>query len=271
MYSSAKVIMSHKNKNALIRRINEVKSPDDSAALLKAAGGIVSVSNDGKSFFAAMEEHSPSCVMMDMYEGDTDAISFIREAKRRLGQNCPEFIVISEFTSFRLERELYGAGVSAVITRDTPPEAVCSLLCSTDRNKISVSRGAEGFGGVLSADPGELEIMVTDIIHKIGVPAHIKGYQYIRYAIVTVVMQPEMINAVTKQLYPKVADSFGTTPSRVERAIRHAIEVAWDRGDIDFLCSYFGSTVHNSRGKPTNSELIAMIADKLRISLRTAS
>lgn len=122
-----------------------------------------------------------------------------------------------------------------------------------------------------SVDVCELEMMVTDIIHQIGVPAHIKGYQYLRYAIVTAVIEPEIINAVTKQLYPRVADKFITTPSRVERAIRHAIEVAWDRGDVDVLNSYFGYTIHNSRGKPTNSEFVAMIADKLRISLRTAS
>jgi two-component system response regulator (stage 0 sporulation protein A) len=110
--------------------------------------------------------------------------------------------------------------------------------------------------------------MVTDIIHQIGVPAHIKGYQYLREAIKRSVNDPEMLNSVTKILYPTVAKSFSTTPSRVERAIRHAIEVAWDRGDVDVLSSYFGYTIQSERGKPTNSEFIAMIADKLRLKMK---
>ncbi len=114
----------------------------------------------------------------------------------------------------------------------------------------------------------DLEVIVTDIIHQIGVPAHIKGYHYLRDAIILSVNNSEIINAVTKQLYPTVAKKYQTTSSRVERAIRHAIEVAWDRGDVDTLNSYFGYTIHTSRGKPTNSEFIAMIADKMRLRLK---
>ena len=110
-----------------------------------------------------------------------------------------------------------------------------------------------------------LEMAVTDIINEIGVPAHIKGYQYLRVAISLAVDDMEIINAVTKVLYPTVAKKFGTTPSRVERAIRHAIEVAWDRGDLETLQKYFGYTVSNAKGKPTNSEFIAMIADRLHL------
>ena len=109
------------------------------------------------------------------------------------------------------------------------------------------------------------ELTVTEILHQIGVPAHIKGYQFLRDAILLTMNDPEYINAVTKRLYPEIAKKNGTTASRVERAIRHAIEVAWDRGDVDTLNSYFGYTIHNLRGKPTNSEFIAMIADKMRL------
>ena len=116
-----------------------------------------------------------------------------------------------------------------------------------------------------------LKIRITEILHQIGVPAHIKGYQYLRDAIMMAVTQPEIINAVTKQLYPAVAKKYETTSSRVERAIRHAIEVAWDRGDVDVLNSYFGYTIHNDRGKPTNSEFIAMISDRLRLQIKNAS
>lgn len=107
---------------------------------------------------------------------------------------------------------------------------------------------------------------MTKVIHQIGVPAHIKGYQYLRTAIMMAIEDNDIINAVTKILYPSVAKRYRTTSSRVERAIRHAIEVAWDRGDIETLNAYFGYTIHNNRGKPTNSEFIAMIADNLRLS-----
>ena len=113
--------------------------------------------------------------------------------------------------------------------------------------------------------------MITEILHQIGVPAHIKGYHYLREAILRTVKSPELINAVTKLLYPTVAKAYQTTASRVERAIRHAIEVAWDRGDLDVLNAYFGYTIQNSRGKPTNSEFIAMIADKLSLRLKRCS
>ena len=112
--------------------------------------------------------------------------------------------------------------------------------------------------------------MVTDIIHQIGVPAHIKGYHYLRESIILSIKNDDIINSVTKLLYPTVAKKFQTTSSRVERAIRHAIEVAWDRGDLDVLNSFFGYTINNSRGKPTNSEFIAMISDKLKLKLKAS-
>ena len=113
-----------------------------------------------------------------------------------------------------------------------------------------------------------LEIIISDVMRQIGVPAHIKGYQYLRQAILLSVREPEYLHAVTKALYPSVAKKNKTTSSRVERAIRHAIEVAWDRGDVDVLSSYFGYTIENTRGKPTNSEFIAMISDKLRLEMK---
>ena len=116
--------------------------------------------------------------------------------------------------------------------------------------------------------PAALEGIVTAMIHEIGVPAHIKGYQYLREAIMIAVGDMDVINAVTKVLYPEVAHRFSTTPSRVERAIRHAIEVAWDRGDLETLQKYFGYTVNSAKGKPTNSEFIAMIADRIQLRLK---
>ena len=111
----------------------------------------------------------------------------------------------------------------------------------------------------------DMNVLITQMIHEIGVPAHIKGYLYLREAIKMVIENVELLGAVTKELYPSIAKKFNTTPSRVERAIRHAIEVAWSRGKVDTINQLFGYTVHNTKGKPTNSEFIAMIADKLRL------
>ena len=128
-------------------------------------------------------------------------------------------------------------------------------------------------GGIKSAgvENFDVEVKVTEILHQIGVPAHIKGYHYLRDSIIMAIEKPDIINAVTKKLYPSVAKKYETTSSRVERAIRHAIEVAWDRGDVEVLTSYFGYTIQGSRGKPTNSEFIAMISDKLRLQLKSVS
>lgn len=128
-----------------------------------------------------------------------------------------------------------------------------------------------GSHGDSSFQDKDLTVTISEIMHQIDVPAHIKGYQYLREAILLSVGDDEMINSVTKYLYPTVAKKFGTTPSRVERAIRHAIEVAWDRGDVDVLSSYFGYTIQNQRGKPTNSEFIAMISDRLKLKMKKAS
>ena len=131
-----------------------------------------------------------------------------------------------------------------------------------DNNNLNMSKG------IINPDRNnatDLEVEITNIIHEIGVPAHIKGYLYLREAIKMVIENVELLGAVTKELYPSIAKKFNTTPSRVERAIRHAIEVAWSRGKVDTINQLFGYTVHNTKGKPTNSEFIAMIADKLRL------
>lgn len=274
MLNKIRVLMSLENKQMLLSAAQERKNVDGvvlSQEVIQES--FASVNNNGASFLTAIEEYDPQVVLLDLFVGDIDATTVIKTVKQRKGDNAPKFVVMCEFVALRLERELYDAGAAAVLTRPVDPEMVYSVLCSTGNDRV-ISKLFPNFElhkRNSTVDVSELEMMVTDIIHQIGVPAHIKGYQYLRYAIVTAVVEPEIINAVTKQLYPRVAEKYLTTPSRVERAIRHAIEVAWDRGDIEILNSYFGYTIHNSRGKPTNSEFVAMIADKLRIGLRTAS
>ncbi len=147
----------------------------------------------------------------------------------------------------------------------------CDMDALVDR--LEEIQGGESQKTLQLRQPAQtnIESMVTNIIHEIGVPAHIKGYQYLREAIILAVEDMDVINAITKVLYPQVAKTFSTTPSRVERAIRHAIEVAWDRGDLDTLQRFFGYTVSNTKGKPTNSEFIALIADRLQLQLKNAS
>jgi two-component system response regulator (stage 0 sporulation protein A) len=142
-------------------------------------------------------------------------------------------------------------------------ESLCKHITS-----LAKSRDGETEPESETEKAPDMEAQVTKIIHQIGVPAHIKGYQYLRTAILLTIKDSDIINSVTKILYPSVAKQYQTTTSRVERAIRHAIEVAWDRGDVDTLNSYFGYTIQNNRGKPTNSEFIAMIADNLRLKYK---
>ena len=159
-----------------------------------------------------------------------------------------------------------GAGAELCLLKPYDTVSICEHIA-----EILKSRRGRLVSGTLSpADERtpDIETQVTKIIHQIGVPAHIKGYQYLRTAILLTIEDNDIINSVTKILYPSVAKQYQTTTSRVERAIRHAIEVAWDRGDVDTLNSYFGYTIQNNRGKPTNSEFIAMIADNLRLKYK---
>ena len=187
---------------------------------------------------------------------DLDAITVKQryEEKNSSGVHTT-FFVTGAFQSEEVEQDLLDNGFSFFFVKPF------------DEN-VLVSRVLRAAGGASRPQPVSLdsdELTVTEILHQIGVPAHIKGYQFLRDAILLTTADHEYINAVTKRLYPEIAKRNGTTASRVERAIRHAIEVAWDRGDVDTLNSYFGYTIHNLRGKPTNSEFIAMIADKIRL------
>jgi len=164
-----------------------------------------------------------------------------------------------------LEKEALSAGAAYYVIKPYRPEELLDRI-----SELITCCSETKLGKIYSIDH-DLEVTITDILHQIGVPAHIKGYHYLRDSIIMSVRHPEIINAVTKELYPSVAKKYETTPSRVERAIRHAIEVAWDRGDVDVLNSYFGYTIHNSRGKPTNSEFIAMISDRLRLQNRRSA
>jgi two-component system response regulator (stage 0 sporulation protein A) len=175
---------------------------------------------------------------------------------------------VSGFASEHTLAEASSLGVSYYMQKPCDiPTLLSRIRMVSGKARVSISPAAPVSRPVPSYEQS-LESMVTEIIHEIGVPAHIKGYQYLREAIILAINDMDIINAVTKVLYPTVARKFSTTPSRVERAIRHAIEVAWDRGDLETLQKFFGYTVSNIKGKPTNSEFIAMIADRLSLQRR---
>jgi two-component system, response regulator, stage 0 sporulation protein A len=225
---------------------------------------------DGMKLLEKIELIHPDVVIADLFMPRLDGIGVMKAAQSKMSGIKPLFVIISNFTSPTLEREVMISGasyfaISPFNATDLSDRILqlCSLSGLTPKSSVKPQNSS-------AAEPS-LEIQVTEILHQIGVPAHIKGYHYLRDSIIMAIETPDIINAVTKRLYPSVAKRYETTASRVERAIRHAIEVAWDRGDVDILNSYFGYTIHNTRGKPTNSEFIAMISDRLRLHMKTAS
>lgn len=223
---------------------------------------------DGEDLVEKILNIQPDVVFMDLFMTRIDAIGVMRTIKQKDISKTPMFIVYSSFDSPVLEREVMSSGATYFVLK---PFNVDELAQNIKRLIKHNSLSQKGYAKRAGFDSFSIEVKVTEILHQIGVPAHIKGYHYLRDSIIMSIEQPEIINAVTKQLYPSVAKKYSTTSSRVERAIRHAIEVAWDRGDVEILNSYFGYTIQGSRGKPTNSEFIAMISDKLRLQLKSAS
>lgn len=221
---------------------------------------------DGDGAIEAIKRTRYDIVITDLWLSGIDGIGLIRAAKRSDTTDSPSFILMSPINKQAILVEACEAGADLCIPKPFDFSALVSHIESLV--KLRERNDGEDKASGASAD---MEAQVTKIIHQIGVPAHIKGYQYLRTAILMTIEDSEIINSVTKILYPTVAKKYQTTTSRVERAIRHAIEVAWDRGDVDTLNSYFGYTIQNSRGKPTNSEFIAMIADNMRLKYKYAT
>ena len=202
----------------------------------------------------AIRKESPDAVILDVNVQNGDAVTVMRKAAEVCGRT-PVFIVLSEYDNEFIERQVMDNGASRFMLKP----------CDADDLAAAITSSLGGRTGALSDD---MEIVITDIIHQLGVPAHIKGYHYLRTAILYSIQDKSLLESVTKMLYPTVATLYETTASRVERAIRHAIEIAWDRGNVDTLNSFFGYTVDTGKGKPTNSEFIALITDKLRLRFK---
>ena len=244
-------------------------SAEDFCGALSAALGrtdkfqVIGTAGDGEKAIALIQEKKPDMLILDMMLSKHDGIAVLKAISGM--EKKPITLATSAFVS------PYVAATAANLGARYLMQKPCDISAIVDR--LEEFRGGESqrIIPMRRPDKNSIETMVTGIIHEIGVPAHIKGYQYLREAIIIAVEDMDVINAITKVLYPQVAKTFQTTPSRVERAIRHAIEVAWDRGDLDTLQKFFGYTVSNTKGKPTNSEFIALIADKLQLQLKGAN
>ena len=232
---------------------------------------------NGEEVMYKLNTLHPDVLLLDMWMSKVDTLQIMKNirAMRDRGSKTPNVIITSSASNQELFSELLELGVEYFIMKPVDYNSLLDRVGKlTGGRKLAAGFGIRysgGQGGGFSDTLAEpLENQVTQMIHQIGVPAHIKGYQFLRYAIMLSVENEEMINAVTKVLYPAVAKQYQTTASRVERAIRHAIEVAWDRGDVDILNSYFGYTVHTNKGKPTNSEFIALLSDRIRLKNKAA-
>ena len=222
---------------------------------------------NGEDTLLRITRFRPDVVVMDVWLSKLDGIGVLRSCRSMAWDKdkMPSFIIVSSVSNQNVFIQATEAGAELCLLKPVNVGSLCEHISSIAAQR---SQDVPAVAMQTAEKSPDIETQVTQIIHQIGVPAHIKGYQYLRTAILLTIKDSDIINSVTKVLYPSVAKKYATTTSRVERAIRHAIEVAWDRGDVDTLNSYFGYTIQNNRGKPTNSEFIAMIADNLRLKYK---
>lgn len=242
---------------------NEVRNHIHERLKVNGAGLIDEVKN-GDEAMKMISRQAYDIVISDLWLPSLDAASIMKRTAES-GKNAPSFVILTQVSTPSVLMEANRAGASLCMPKPIDYDTFSDKIDMILKNRSNSSASSDKND---AADKIDMETQVTRIIHQIGVPAHIKGYQYLRTAILMTISDNDVINSVTKVLYPSVAKKYQTTTSRVERAIRHAIEVAWDRGDVDTLNSYFGYTIQNSRGKPTNSEFIAMIADNMRLKYK---
>ena len=262
-----------------MREIN-VAIADDNERILDLLGEIISndeelklvgKANNGEDMYHLIKEKQPDVVLLDIIMPKMDGLSVMEMVSNDKGlKKHPDFIVVTAVGQERITEDAFKKGASYYIMKPFNNEMVLNRIKHANqviRHELKPQASAVGAVMDNRSEPN-LEGRVTDMIHEIGIPAHIKGYHYLRDAIIMAVEDMDVLNAITKVLYPTVAKKHQTTASRVERAIRHAIEVAWSRGKLDTLDDLFGYTVSNGKGKPTNSEFIALIADTIRLEYK---
>lgn len=233
---------------------------------------VVGKAEDGMETLDLIKEKSPDVVLLDLIMPKLDGLGVMEHVKKDVSlKKVPSFIVITGIGQDMVTESAFALGASYYMLKPFDYNLIVSRIkqlrgATTCVRRIEQANTTSENRNVFLER--NLEADVTNVIHEIGVPAHIKGYHYLRDAIMMSVNDTEMLNSITKQLYPTIAKRHKTTPSRVERAIRHAIEVAWSRGKMDTIDELFGYTVNNGKGKPTNSEFVALIADKIRLEYK---
>ena len=230
---------------------------------------LVGKANNGEDMYHLIKEKEPDVVLLDLIMPKLDGLSVMEKinADDQITKR-PEFIIVTAVGQERITEDAFRKGASYYVMKPFHNDMILSRIKDAGKGERRNSSEAIPGSTVQKKPEYNLETRVTDMIHEIGIPAHIKGYHYLRDAIIMAVEDMDVLNAVTKVLYPTVAKKHKTTSSRVERAIRHAIEVAWSRGKLDTLDELFGYTVSNGKGKPTNSEFIALIADTIRLEYK---
>jgi two-component system response regulator (stage 0 sporulation protein A) len=239
---------------------------------------VTGIANDGVEALKLVEEKKPDLIILDIIMPHLDGLGVLEKLNSIDITPMPRVIVLSAVGQDKITQRAINLGADYYVVKPFDMDVFTKRIRQMFNNTISseeVRRPVvmpETYSpekiSLVKNEPADLEQEITDIIHEIGVPAHIKGYMYLREAITMVVNDMELLSAVTKELYPSIAKKYNTTASRVERAIRHAIEVAWSRGQVETINNIFGYTINNGKGKPTNSEFIAMVADKLRLKNR---
>lgn len=256
--------MTERNNISVLAAVGANQTGD--AAALSALGfAVLDNVYDGESAISTILDKRPDVVLCDLFLPGIDALGVLEEVRAKHWHGI--FLAIADSVNDAMANPLMSAGADYFLVR---PYSLQYLAHRID--KMAEERRQSptvAFGTPLQINSKyDLEECVSDLMRQIGVPAHIRGYTYIRKAIMLALENGDILNSITKELYPTIAKSFDTTASRVERAIRHAIEVAWSRGDIEILTSMFGYTIKTSKGKPTNGEFISMVTDRLRMNLR---
>ena len=241
------------------------------ASFIKAEDNLelIGMARDGIEAFDMIKIYEPDVVLLDVIMPRLDGLGVLEKINEYGLEKMPMCIMLSAVGQDKITQKAINLGAQYYIVKPFEIEVLIKRIKDLKYFQPVQTKNIEISQSEKKTEEN-LEALVTNVIHEIGVPAHIKGYQYLREAIMMAVTDIDIINQITKQLYPDIASKYHTTPSRVERAIRHAIEVAWGRGEQTVVESIFGYTVSATKGKPTNSEFIAMIADKLRLELKTA-
>ncbi|HBF7577201.1 TPA: sporulation transcription factor Spo0A [Clostridioides difficile] len=259
-----KIVLADDNKD-FCQVLKEYLSNEDDIDIL-------GIAKDGIEALDLVKKTQPDLLILDVIMPHLDGLGVIKKLNTMDIPKMPKIIVLSAVGQDKITQSAINLGADYYIVKPFDFVVFINRIRELVSNRVTQVepkprpvQETQMTRSDFVKNVGNIETEITNIIHEIGVPAHIKGYLYLREAIKMVIDNVELLGAVTKELYPSIAKKFNTTPSRVERAIRHAIEVAWSRGKVDTINQLFGYTVHNTKGKPTNSEFIAMIADKLRL------